>query len=852
MRQIEIIATRAIMIVAVLAFGLAEAVAQTRGEVIAKAQQLVGEERYGEARTLLEGIVVENEKEARANYLMGVSEAMDGRNLADAVRRLKMAQMKNDMKNDCNLSIGRAQMLMFEYEQAQQSIEKFLQGSKDVVLSAKAEKWLQDIVSGERIASKIFAVKTVTKRDLAKGEILTAYKASAEVGTVSKNSRFFEADIDPEGIMYMTERKDAVYFSMADDEGKERLRKMEKLIGGWGEMQLLEGTTSEDGEEKMPVLMTDGQTLYFASNREGGMGGYDIYKSTYDPESRTFSEPENMGVPFNSAYDDLLFVADEYKHRAWFASGRETHSSDTLTVYEIVWDESVIRSTAKTTEEIRAAMEMPIDSDVSDAPTEQRREVGGGEVAIKEAFRLQICDSLTYTQWEHFRSQRAARTYRQVVAAKAEKDSLLQVMVNQRKAFMELTSGIERNQKLQVLLRTERSLYTLDDEIAEKTEAAKNDEIETIKELIKSGKYRSLSAGEKTQKRSSIDWGKWLKKENFSTYSDVVFKEVKDMQDEDVMALFSEKDQKEIELQDSLMAWGQLIDIEAGTLRENPEKQKTARDYSTAARILMTTAMDRKATIYKKKIDTAVQRLGGEYETKEIEDLEMKGARYFDLVKDVDPATAPVRKAQDALTMRRRGMTLYEKALQRFVVHQDGTFPLQKKGEGGEEREEGNSAKGVSEEVEEAEKEVGAAENQRNGGKATKKEVEEKANGQEVKKEGREGGREGKKETKTEVRAGEKASVETKTEKAENPDIQMYKIQFHASAKRPDVSALPDASKVSQMQIPGKKLYRFYYGKYKTQAEAEKDVPAVRAAGFGGAFVVGFDKSGQQVKIEKE
>lgn len=107
--------------------------------------------------------------------------------------------------------------------------------------------------------------------------------------------------------------------------------------------------------------MTDGTTLYFSSNRPGGMGGYDIYRTIYDPEARSFSEPVNMGVPFNSPFDDYLFMPDNFANRAWFASNRETVGTDSVTVYEIAWDGNPIRSSAKSTADIVAALQMPID-----------------------------------------------------------------------------------------------------------------------------------------------------------------------------------------------------------------------------------------------------------------------------------------------------------------------------------------------------------------------------------------------------------------------------------------------------------------------------------------------------------
>ena len=114
------------------------------------------------------------------------------------------------------------------------------------------------------------------------------------------NRDFFESGIEPTDVLYLTERGDEVYYSLNVDPEKENdLYKMEKLIDGWGEGVQLAGINS-DKNDKFPFLLLDGLTLYFSSDREGGMGGYDIYKSIYDAEKKVFSEPVNMGIPRNN------------------------------------------------------------------------------------------------------------------------------------------------------------------------------------------------------------------------------------------------------------------------------------------------------------------------------------------------------------------------------------------------------------------------------------------------------------------------------------------------------------------------------------------------------------------------
>src|SRR6185312_11118771 len=56
------------------------------------------------------------------------------------------------------------------------------------------------------------------------------------------------------------------------------------------------------GWESQPSISADGRTLYFVSNRKGGYGGYDIWKSNLTEKGWT--NPENLGPNVNTAFDE--------------------------------------------------------------------------------------------------------------------------------------------------------------------------------------------------------------------------------------------------------------------------------------------------------------------------------------------------------------------------------------------------------------------------------------------------------------------------------------------------------------------------------------------------------------------
>ncbi len=95
---------------------------------------------------------------------------------------------------------------------------------------------------------------------------------------------------------------------------------MVKRVGlEWGTPENLGPKINTPGEEKFPYLSNDG-TLFFASDGHPGLGGLDIFKSTFDNNS--YSTPENLGNPFNSKDDDFGFIIDPNNKEGYFTSNR--------------------------------------------------------------------------------------------------------------------------------------------------------------------------------------------------------------------------------------------------------------------------------------------------------------------------------------------------------------------------------------------------------------------------------------------------------------------------------------------------------------------------------------------------
>ena len=89
--------------------------------------------------------------------------------------------------------------------------------------------------------------------------------------------------------------------------------------GNWASPVNLGPTINTTGDEMFPFVAEDG-TLYFSSNGHVGLGGLDVFSTT--PNKDSWSAPENLGFPINTNSDDFNYIIDKDNKNGYFASNR--------------------------------------------------------------------------------------------------------------------------------------------------------------------------------------------------------------------------------------------------------------------------------------------------------------------------------------------------------------------------------------------------------------------------------------------------------------------------------------------------------------------------------------------------
>jgi outer membrane protein OmpA-like peptidoglycan-associated protein len=94
--------------------------------------------------------------------------------------------------------------------------------------------------------------------------------------------------------------------------------------GSWSEPRNMGRGLNSAGNEISPFVAPDGQTLYLASDRPGGLGGFDIYMARrLDETWLSWSPPKNLGPTINGPLDEVNLTSDASGNYAFMSLGEK-------------------------------------------------------------------------------------------------------------------------------------------------------------------------------------------------------------------------------------------------------------------------------------------------------------------------------------------------------------------------------------------------------------------------------------------------------------------------------------------------------------------------------------------------
>lgn len=141
-------------------------------------------------------------------------------------------------------------------------------------------------------------------------------------GKLSKPESFpYNSDDYSLGHATVTKDGKRMYFvsDMPGGLGQTDLYLSENVNGQWQKPENLGQAINTEGREMFPYVHEDG-TLFFSTDGRAGLGGLDLYFTV--PAVDAYFEPQSLGYPINSNFDDFGFALNNDLKTGYFSSNR--------------------------------------------------------------------------------------------------------------------------------------------------------------------------------------------------------------------------------------------------------------------------------------------------------------------------------------------------------------------------------------------------------------------------------------------------------------------------------------------------------------------------------------------------
>lgn len=314
-------------------------------------------------------------------------------------------------------------MEQYDFDNAEEQLERNIKMLKRKKQSTEeAEKQLEKIDMARAMLHATERVVFIDSIVTDKAAFLEALKISPESGSLTSYAKFFGTN-DSLGCVYLSELGNKIYYSAPTQMGggqngrKSRIFTSDLLGGKWSKAVQIKGL-NEDEDQDYPFMLSDGVTLYYGARGSESLGGYDIFVTRYDADSKSFLKPENIGMPFNSPANDYLYAIDEINNLGWFVTDR-SQPEGKVCIYIFV--PNALRNTYETEayseEELKGLARISSiaatwgDAALMADARERLEQVMNEkqEVVKPKDFDFVINDDLTYTLIAEFRSPEAQK-----------------------------------------------------------------------------------------------------------------------------------------------------------------------------------------------------------------------------------------------------------------------------------------------------------------------------------------------------------------------------------------------------------------------------------------------------------
>lgn len=229
---------------------------------------------------------------------------------------------------------GRIAFLQYDFPKATQLYGQYRRSLGKAAPAPETEMFSRQLEIAEQALESVADIEIIDSIAVPATTFLAAYRLPVSAGSIAEPEAIpVHGRSETASSVFFNELGNFAMWAEPDSTGMYRITESVKLTdGSWSEPRMASAILNNGGDADYPFMCADGTTLYFSSDGEDSMGGMDIFIASRADEDGTYLKPRNLGMPFNSPFDDFMLAVDEENGIGWWASDRNL-LGDKLTLY---------------------------------------------------------------------------------------------------------------------------------------------------------------------------------------------------------------------------------------------------------------------------------------------------------------------------------------------------------------------------------------------------------------------------------------------------------------------------------------------------------------------------------------
>lgn len=446
-------------------------------QTLTQAKNFFEQGEFEKAKPVFERLVKQSPSNASYNFWYGACCYETGENEKAYTYLSKSAKRRYI---DAYLYLGKWCYDAYRFDEAEENLNEYIDlRSRKKGSTEDGERMLEKVRRGQRMIRGVEKVAVIDSFVVDKQDFLKAYKLSADAGDIQ---------ITENGVQFTNEMGDKQLQSVRNAEGQASLYSSMKMIDQWSKPEAVT-SINELGNADYPFVAGDGITVYYASDNEESMGGYDIFVTRYDSDDNSYLRPDNLGMPFNSPANDYMYVIDDLNNLGWFVSDRRQPEGK-VCVYVFVPNASKQVYDYENGDPDQIAALARLDR-ISDTCTDEdkvrtaRQQLAAlvyskDENTRKADFTFIVDDSATYHSLRDFRSSEARKQFQMLQQKEKDLESLIGQLDKKREAYAQVAESNRANMA-PGMLDMEKRVEQLRQDIEELTNTVRNTEIRQLR-----------------------------------------------------------------------------------------------------------------------------------------------------------------------------------------------------------------------------------------------------------------------------------------------------------------------------------------------------------------------------------